>query len=74
MERVGIERLRRLLVEDEEGIAAGLDAGIQAAVEAYVDPWQEADSPVHPAQFRDTLAEIPVGPPPDDHAGAAGGL
>ena len=25
---------------------------IQAAVDAYVDPWQEAEAPVHPAQFR----------------------
>jgi nitrite reductase (NADH) large subunit len=74
VERVGIARLRRLLVEDDEGIADGLDASIQAAVEAYVDPWREADAPVHPAQFRDTLAELPAGPPPDDQAGAAGGI
>ena len=48
VERVGIEALRRLLVDDAEGIAARLDAAIQAAVDAYRDPWQEADSPGPP--------------------------
>ena len=42
VERVGIEALRRVLVDDAEGIAARLDAAIQAAVDAYDDPWQEA--------------------------------
>ena len=55
VERLGIESLRRLLVEDGEGICARLDAEIQAAVDAYVDPWQEAVMPVHPAQFVNTL-------------------
>ncbi len=58
VERVGIEALRRLLVEDEEGIAARLDAAIQAAVDAYDDPWREAEAPVHPAQFRTTLRPL----------------
>src|SRR5262249_3699771 len=51
VERLGIDRLRRLLVQDEEGLCAALDAAMQASVEAYVDPWQEAETPVHPAQF-----------------------
>ncbi len=51
VERVGIERLRELLVEDVEGIGARLDAEIERAVEARTDPWAEADEPVHPAQF-----------------------
>jgi nitrite reductase (NADH) large subunit len=61
VERVGIDVLRRLLVEDAEGLAPGLDAGIQAAVDAYLDPWEEAASPVHPAQFRDVVAEVAAG-------------
>jgi nitrite reductase (NADH) large subunit len=72
VERVGIERIRRLLVADEEGIAANLDGAIQAAVDAYVDPWREAEAPVHPAQFRDTVAALPAGPPAD--AAPRGGL
>jgi len=51
VERLGIEKLKRLLVADEEGIGSRLDEEIQAAVEAYVDPWQEASEPVHPSQF-----------------------
>jgi nitrite reductase (NADH) large subunit len=51
VERMGIERLRRVLVDDVEGIVARLDAEMQAAVDSYRDPWQEANEPVHPAQF-----------------------
>ena len=51
VERVGIEKLRRLLVADSDGICAMLDSEVQAAVDAYDDPWREADSPVHPSQF-----------------------
>jgi nitrite reductase (NADH) large subunit len=58
VERVGIEGLRRLLVEDSEGICARLDAAMQAAVDAYVDPWAEADAPVHTAQFARRVAPL----------------
>ena len=58
VERLGIEALRKILVEDAEGLCARLDADVQKAVDAYVDPWKEADAPVHPAQFRAPV-EIP---------------
>ena len=51
LERVGIETLRKILVEDSLGICARLDAEIQRAVDAYHDPWQEAEVPAYPAQF-----------------------
>jgi nitrite reductase (NADH) large subunit len=51
VERVGIDRLRAILVRDEDGLCATLDAAMQATVDAYVDPWLEATAPVHPAQF-----------------------
>jgi nitrite reductase (NADH) large subunit len=60
VERIGIERVRRVVVDDEEGIAARLDADMQRAVDSYVDPWQEATSPVHPSQFLPVL-EAPRG-------------
>jgi nitrite reductase (NADH) large subunit len=60
VERIGIEPLRRTLVEDAEGIIARLDAAMQASVDAYEDPWQEAENPVHPAQFA-TVLPINVG-------------
>ncbi len=58
VERVGVDRLRRILVDDTEGIGARLDAEIQAAVDAYVDPWDEAEKPVHESQFADVLATV----------------
>jgi nitrite reductase (NADH) large subunit len=51
VERIGIETLRQILVEDSLGICERLDADIQRAVDAYKDPWQEAEQPVHTAQF-----------------------
>jgi nitrite reductase (NADH) large subunit len=51
VERLGIDKLRRLLVDDAEGICARLDADIQKAVDAYVDPWREAEVPRYPGQF-----------------------
>ena len=55
VERLGIEKLRAVLVDDSEGICERLDAEIKAAVDAYVDPWQEAVKPVHPSQFVNAL-------------------
>jgi nitrite reductase (NADH) large subunit len=55
VERVGIEELRRILVDDEEAICGRLDAEIQSAVDGYLDPWQEAVRPVHPSQFVNTI-------------------
>ncbi|MDE3077259.1 MAG: NAD(P)/FAD-dependent oxidoreductase, partial [Chloroflexota bacterium] len=51
VERVGIGRLRQLLVEDGEGICERLDREIEAAVAAYRDPWQEGARPLHRSQF-----------------------
>ena len=51
LERVGIDNLRKILIEDSLGICAQLDAEIQKAVDAYLDPWQEAVEPTHHAQF-----------------------
>jgi nitrite reductase (NADH) large subunit len=55
VERVGIERIRAVVVRDEEGIARRLDADIEAAVAAYADPWREAEEPAHPHQFAEVL-------------------
>ncbi|WP_437671598.1 nitrite reductase large subunit NirB [Sorangium sp. So ce131] len=66
VERVGIEKVRRVIVDDAEGIAARLDAEVQASVDAYVDPWSEADSPIHPSQFTTLL------PPPSEAPARAG--
>jgi len=51
VERVGIERLRAVLVEDSEGEGARLDREIEAAVADYRDPWAEGLQPYEPTQF-----------------------
>ncbi len=51
VERMGIERLQQVLLDDTEGIVSRLDAEMQATVDSYRDPWQEAVQPIHPAQF-----------------------
>ncbi|MEV7628879.1 nitrite reductase large subunit NirB [Actinoplanes sp. NPDC089786] len=53
--RIGIDRVRAVVVEDSDGIAADLDAAIAASVAAYVDPWQERKVPATPGQFRTSL-------------------
>ena len=53
--RIGLDKIREVVVEDSEGIAARLDAAMQATVEAYVDPWLEADQPATANQFISTL-------------------
>ncbi len=58
VERVGIEHLRRMLVDDAEGIGQRLDEDIQAAVDAYKDPWQEAITPTSPVQFTSVVDTV----------------
>ncbi len=49
--RVGIEKLRDILVNDSLGICERLDAEIQASIDDYVDPWLERNNPVFAGQF-----------------------
>jgi nitrite reductase (NADH) large subunit len=51
VERVGIERVRAVVVENSEGTAERLEAAMQDSVDAYRDPWQEAAAPKTPHQF-----------------------
>ncbi|MGY1594436.1 nitrite reductase large subunit NirB [Geodermatophilus sp. SYSU D00708] len=59
--RVGLERIRAVLLEDSEGICADLDAGMQRSIDAYTDPWgQDAREPATPGQFRSSLPLVPL--------------
>ncbi len=53
--RIGIERIREIVVEDTDGIAADLDAAMDSSVAAYRDPWKERSAPATPGQFRTSL-------------------
>jgi nitrite reductase [NAD(P)H] large subunit len=53
--RVGIDKIRAVVVDDAEGIAGQLDANMQKSVDAYRDPWQDGRNPVSEGQFRTSL-------------------
>jgi nitrite reductase (NADH) large subunit len=56
--RIGIEKVRAVVVDDSEGIAADLDRRMQKSVDSYRDPWQEGRDPVEAGQFRTSLPLI----------------
>ena len=62
--RLGIERLRAVLVDDSDGIAAELDAAVAESVAAYRDPWLEGAQPATAGQFRPSLplVDLPLVP------------
>jgi len=53
--RVGIDRIKAVVVDDSDGIAADLDAAMEAAIGSYRDPWRERAEPATPGQFRTSL-------------------
>jgi len=57
VERVGIEKLRAILVDDAQGEAERLDREIEAEIRAYRDPWLEGQEPRERTQFS---AELPL--------------
>ncbi|AIE84370.1 Nitrite reductase [NAD(P)H] large subunit [Fimbriimonas ginsengisoli Gsoil 348] len=58
VERIGIAKIREVVVEDSEGIATHLDHAMQQSVDAYVDPWLEAEQPVSVHQFASQLVGV----------------
>ena len=55
VERLGIDTVRAVVVDDSEGIAERLDAAMQASVDAYADPWLEASKPATETQFASAI-------------------
>ena len=58
VERVGIAKIRAVVVDDSEGIAERLDAALQKSVDAYTDPWREAYAPKTENQFKRLLSIV----------------
>jgi nitrite reductase (NADH) large subunit len=54
-ERLGIENIRAVVVDDSEKIAERLDREIGESIAAYKDPWKEAYAPKTPNQFASVL-------------------
>ena len=53
--RLGLERIRAVVVEDSDGIVGALDAAMAKSIAAARDPWREAASPKTANQFADIL-------------------
>ncbi|MDT5003685.1 MAG: nitrite reductase large subunit [Mycobacterium sp.] len=56
--RVGIDKIREVVVDDAEGIAETLDTNMQKSIDAYRDPWQDGRKPITEGQFRTSLPLI----------------
>lgn len=49
--RVGLDKVKRVVLDDELGLCAYFDREVEAAAAAYRDPWLERDKPVYAGQF-----------------------
>ncbi|RRQ28746.1 NAD(P)/FAD-dependent oxidoreductase [Rhodococcus sp. Eu-32] len=58
--RVGLDVLQRRLIDDVDGIVAGLEERLQVSVDGYRDPWQERSAPKSNAQFTPSLPLLPL--------------
>jgi nitrite reductase (NADH) large subunit len=58
--RIGIERLREIVVDDADGLAEQLDANMAKSVAAYRDPWLDGREPATEGQFRTSLPLLPL--------------
>jgi nitrite reductase (NADH) large subunit len=57
VERIGIERLRAIVVEDSEGIGTQLEENLHRSTLAYKDPWRASIDMPSANQF---LSFVPV--------------
>ena len=57
--RIGLDRLKRVLFDDELGLCDYFDREVAATIAAYSDPWLEREKPVYAGQFEGTKA-IPL--------------
>lgn len=55
VQRIGIDKIRAVVVNDSDGIGARLDEELNSSIGAYRDPWKEAHIPATPNQFSSLL-------------------
>jgi len=55
--RIGLERIRAIVVDNADGTAAALDAAMKASTDAAYDPWKEALHPRTVNQFAEVVGE-----------------
>jgi nitrite reductase (NADH) large subunit len=51
MDRVGLDAVRAVVVDDRDGDGERLDAALERSLAAYIDPWLEGRAPVTANQF-----------------------
>ena len=56
--RIGIEKLRQIVVEDSLGIGAQLEESLHRSTTAYRDPWKAALTSTVPNEFSTLLSVI----------------
>ncbi len=57
--RVGLEKLRDIIVNDTLGIGTQLDEEVEKTRAAYLDPWLERNTPAYAGQF-DDVKRVPL--------------
>jgi nitrite reductase (NADH) large subunit len=57
VERVGVDAVRAIVVEDRDGDGERLDDALERSLAAYRDPWLEGREPVVAHQFQTTIGE-----------------
>jgi len=55
VERIGVDKIKAIVLDDSEGIAEALDRAMEESVAATYDPWLERDKPKTVNQFRTLL-------------------
>ena len=58
LDRIGISKIRAIVVDDVDGIAERLDRDMEISLEAYKDPWTEASAPATTNQFASVLPMV----------------
>ena len=60
--RIGLEKLRDIIVNDSLGHRPSSDVEVEKTAAAYVDPWLERDNPAFAGQFEDERTGRAAGP------------
>ncbi|MGI8802062.1 MAG: nitrite reductase large subunit NirB [Solirubrobacteraceae bacterium] len=55
MDRVGVDSVRAIVIDDRDGDGERLDAELERSLSAYTDPWIEGRQPVTANQFAERL-------------------
>ena len=52
--RIGMDKMKKVLLDDELDLCSYYDREVEATIAAFVDPWMEREKPAYAGQFEDT--------------------